>query len=51
VNYKFSLYRAVSVMTIILLILFTRIRAACSENLTKHINTICEQNVEFLFIF
>jgi len=50
VNYNFNLYRTVSVMTIIVLIMCTGIRAVCSENHTKHLNTTCEQNVEFFSV-
>jgi hypothetical protein len=48
-----STYRAVNTPRLIIkttsqLMLYTEIIAICSHNHTKHINTLCGQNVELL---
>jgi len=47
----FSPYRAVNTVSVIQtnqLMLYREIIAVCSEIHTKHINTLCGQNVEFV---
>jgi len=48
---KINPYRAVNTVSVIKtgqLMLYTEIMAVCSEIYTKHINTVCGQNVELL---
>jgi hypothetical protein len=50
-NYSFSPYRAVNTPSVIQnnqLMLCGEIIAVCSQIHTKHINTLCRQNVELL---
>ena len=46
--YSVSLYRAVNRLRVGQLMLYREIMAVCSEIHTKHINTLCGQNVELL---
>ena len=46
--YSVSLYRAVNRLRVGQLMLYREIMAVCSEIHTKHINTVCGQNVELL---
>jgi hypothetical protein len=50
-SYMLSLYRAVNTVSVIKTsqsMLYREIIAVCSEIHTKHINTLCGQNVELL---
>ena len=46
--YSVSLYRAVNGLRVGQLMLYREIMAVCSQIHTKHINTVCGQNVELL---
>jgi hypothetical protein len=51
--YRSSPYRAVNTISVIKtsqLMLYREIIAVCSEIHTKHINTLCGQNVELLIV-
>ena len=51
--YIFTSYRAVNTVSVIRtsqLILYREIIAVCSQIHTKHINTLCGQNVELLMV-